>query len=57
MLICSTSTERGTDNLHSLTETTACEEYWRFNGTKNFVTMSSLATHVATNVRMRNEEG
>ena len=57
MLICSTTTERGTDNLHPLTEATACEEGWRLNGTKNFVTMSPLATHVATNVRMRNEEG
>ena len=57
MLICSTTTERGTDNLHPLTEATACEEGWRLNGTKNVVTMSPLATHVATNVRMRNEEG
>ena len=55
--MCSTTTERGTDNLHSLTEATACEEGWRLNGTKNFVTMSPLATHVATNVRMQNEEG
>jgi alkylation response protein AidB-like acyl-CoA dehydrogenase len=57
MLICSTTTERGNDNLHPLTEVTACEEGWRLNGAKNFVTMSSLATHVATNVRMRDQEG
>ncbi|MBT5897073.1 MAG: acyl-CoA/acyl-ACP dehydrogenase [Rhodospirillaceae bacterium] len=53
MLICSTTTERGTDNLHPLTEATWCEAGWRLNGTKNFVTMSPLATHVAMNVRMR----
>ena len=57
MLICSTTTERGTDNLHPLTEATACPEGWRLNGTKNFVTMSPLATHVATNVRMRDDDG
>ena len=57
MLICSTTTERGTDNLHPLSEATACDEGWRLNGTKNFVTMSPLATHVATNVRMRDSEG
>ena len=57
MLICSTTTERGTDNLHPLTEATATEDGWRLNGTKYFVTMSSLATHVATNVRMRDADG
>ena len=57
MLICSTTTERGTDNLHPLSEATACDEGWRLNGTKNFVTMSPLATHVATNVRMRDADG
>lgn len=57
MLICSTTTERGTDNLHPLTEATRSEDGWRINGTKNFVTMSPLATHVATNVRMRDEDG
>ena len=57
ILICSTTTEGGTDNLHPLSEATACEGGWRLNGTKNFVTMSQLATHVATNVRMRDKEG
>ncbi|PPR60452.1 MAG: putative acyl-CoA dehydrogenase YdbM [Alphaproteobacteria bacterium MarineAlpha4_Bin2] len=57
MLICSTTTERGTDNLHPLSEATACLDGWRLNGTKNFVTMSALATHVATNVRMRDDDG
>ncbi|MDP7391587.1 MAG: hypothetical protein QGH07_07060 [Alphaproteobacteria bacterium] len=33
VLICSTTTGRGTDNPHSLTEATACEEGWRLNGT------------------------
>jgi alkylation response protein AidB-like acyl-CoA dehydrogenase len=57
MLICSTTTERGTDNLHPLTEAVAVEGGWRLNGMKNFVTMSPLATHVATNVRMRDADG
>lgn len=57
MLICSTTTERGTDNLHPLTEAVETEEGWCLNGTKNFVTMSPLATHVATNVRLRDDEG
>ena len=34
MLICSTTTERGNDNLHPLTEATASEDGWRLNGTK-----------------------
>jgi len=57
MLICSTTTERGTDNLHPLTEAVRTAEGWRLNGTKHFVTMSPLATHVATNVRMRDADG
>jgi alkylation response protein AidB-like acyl-CoA dehydrogenase len=57
MLICSTTTERGTDNLHPLTEAHRHEEGWRLEGTKYFVTMSPLATHVATNVRMRDADG
>ncbi len=57
MLICSTTTERGTDNLHPLSEAVKSEEGWRLNGTKHFVTMSPLATHVATNVRMRDADG
>jgi alkylation response protein AidB-like acyl-CoA dehydrogenase len=57
MLICSTTTERGTDNLHPLTEAFAHEQGWRLNGTKHFVTMSPLATHIATNVRMRDADG
>ncbi len=57
MLICSTTTERGTDNLHPLSEAVWSEEGWRLKGTKNFVTMSPLATHIATNVRMRDADG
>ena len=57
MLICSTTTERGTDNLHPLTEAVRTEDGYRLNGTKNFVTMSPLATHVATNVRTRDGDG
>lgn len=57
MLICSTTTERGTDNLHPLSEATWTKEGWRLNGTKHFVTMSPLATHVVTNVRMRDDKG
>jgi alkylation response protein AidB-like acyl-CoA dehydrogenase len=57
MLICSTTTERGTDNLHPLSEAVAHEGGWRLNGAKHFVTMSPLATHVATNVRMRDDQG
>jgi len=57
MLICSTTTERGTDNLHPLTEAVWTEGGYRLNGTKNFVTMSPLATHVATNVRTRDDDG
>jgi alkylation response protein AidB-like acyl-CoA dehydrogenase len=56
-LICSTTTERGTDNLHPLTEAHSHGQGWRLNGAKHFVTMSPLATHVATNVRMRDADG
>ena len=57
MLVCSTTTERGTDNLHPLSEALWSEEGWWLSGTKHFVTMSPLATHVATNVRMRDTDG
>ncbi|MBT5109258.1 MAG: acyl-CoA dehydrogenase family protein [Rhodospirillaceae bacterium] len=57
MLICSTTTERGTDNLHPLSEAVWSEAGWILNGAKHFVTMSPLATHVATNVRMRDADG
>ena len=57
MLICSTTTERGTDNLHPLAEAHFTDAGWRIEGTKYFVTMSPLATHVATNVRMRDADG
>ncbi len=57
MLICSTTTERDTDNLHPLSEAHWSEDGWRVSGTKHFVTMSPLATHVATNVRMRDADG
>ncbi len=57
ILICSTTTERGTDNLHPLSEARANGEGWCLEGTKHFVTMSPLATHVATNVRLRDDAG
>ena len=57
MLICSTTTERGTDNLHPFSEAVETDEGWRLNGTKHFVTMSPLATHIATNLRMRDGDG
>ena len=57
MLICATATERGTDNLHPLTEAVANENGWLINGHKMFVTMSPIATHLAMNLRMRNDEG
>jgi alkylation response protein AidB-like acyl-CoA dehydrogenase len=57
MLICSTTTERGTDNLHPLTEAHRTEAGWRIKGQKNFVTMSPIATHIAMNVRMRDDAG
>lgn len=57
MLICATATERGTDNLHPLTEAVATDDGWVINGTKMFVTMSPLATHLGMNLRMRDDAG
>lgn len=57
MLICSTTTESGTDNLHPLTEAVRTDQGWLINGTKHFVTMSPIATHVALNVRARGDLG
>ncbi len=57
MLVCATATERGTDNLHLLTEATDEGEHLRINGTKLFVTMSPLATHLGMNLRLRDAEG
>ena len=57
MLICATATERDTDNLHPLTEAVATEDGWVINGHKLFVTLSPLATHLAMNLRMRDENG
>jgi alkylation response protein AidB-like acyl-CoA dehydrogenase len=57
MLICATATERGTDNLHPLTEATRADQGWRIDGTKLFVTMSPVATHIAMNLRMRDADG
>lgn len=57
ILICSTTTERGVDNLHPMTEATRVDDGWRIDGRKYFVTMSPLATHIAMNVRMRDEDG
>ncbi len=57
MLICATATERGTDNLHPMTEAVREGEGdsagWRINGRKIFVTLSPVATHLAMNLRMR----
>lgn len=52
MLICATTTESGTDNLHPLTEARRDGDAWVLNGRKFFVTMSPVATHVAMNVRV-----
>lgn len=57
MLICATATERGTDNLHPLTTAVRSEAGWVINGHKMFVTLSPLATHIAMNLRMQDEEG
>jgi alkylation response protein AidB-like acyl-CoA dehydrogenase len=57
MLICATATERGTDNLHPHTTATRTDEGWLINGHKMFVTMSPLATHLAMNLRMQDEDG
>ncbi len=57
MLICATATERGTDNLHPFTEATRDGDSWLINGAKMFVTMSPVATHLAMNLRMRDEAG
>ena len=57
MLVCATATERGTDNLHPLTEATPVDGGWAINGTKMFVTMSPIATHLGMNLRMRDDDG
>jgi alkylation response protein AidB-like acyl-CoA dehydrogenase len=57
MLICSTTTESGTDNLHPLTEAVEVEDGWEVTGKKYFVTLSPIATHVSLNVRARNTDG
>lgn len=60
MLICATATERGTDNLHPLTEATTDDsspDHLIINGLKLFVTMSPIATHLGMNLRMRDAEG
>ena len=57
MLICATATERGGDNLHPLTEATATRDGWRIDGTKLFATLSPVATHIAMNLRIRDDDG
>ncbi len=57
MLICATATERGTDNLHPLTEATESTDGYVINGEKMFVTMSPVASHLAMNVRLRDAQG
>lgn len=56
VLFCATATERGTDNLHPMTRATRVEEGWEINGTKIFVTLSPIASHIAMFVRMAGEE-
>ena len=51
MLICATTTESGTDNLHPFAEATRDADGWVVSGRKYFVTMSPIATHVAMNVK------
>lgn len=57
MLICATATERGTDNLHPLTTATQAKQGWEINGHKMFVTMSPVASHLAMNLRMHDDDG
>jgi alkylation response protein AidB-like acyl-CoA dehydrogenase len=57
MLVCATATERGTDNLHPQTLATETEDGWQINGHKMFLTMSPIATHLAMNLKMQNEDG
>ncbi|MFT7653073.1 MAG: alkylation response protein AidB-like acyl-CoA dehydrogenase [Candidatus Azotimanducaceae bacterium] len=57
MLICATATERGTDNLHPMTEAVLTDDGYLINGAKMFVTMSPIATHLAMNLRMRDADG
>ena len=57
MLICATATERGTDTLHPYTTAVKTDSGWVINGHKMFVTMSPLATHLAMNLRMQDEDG
>jgi len=57
VLICATATEVGTDNLHPMTEAVRDGDGWRINGHKIFVTMSPIATHISTVVRLRDDDG
>ena len=57
MVVCATATEVGTDNLHPMTEAVRDGDGWRINGRKIFVTMSPIATHIATVIRIRDDEG
>jgi len=56
MYICATATEPGTDNLHPLTEAVRVDGGWRINGTKIFVTGSPVASHLAMNIRVPEED-
>lgn len=55
ILFCATATERGTDNLHPMTEAVRVDEGWKISGTKIFVTLSPIASHIAMFVRMPGE--
>lgn len=57
MLICATATEPGTDNLHPRTEAVRESDGWRIRGRKIFVTLSPIATHLAMNLRICDDDG
>jgi len=58
ILVCSTTTESGHDNLHPHTEATRLSDGgWRIDGRKYFVTMSPVASHINLNLRMRDQDG
>jgi alkylation response protein AidB-like acyl-CoA dehydrogenase len=56
MYICATATEPGTDNLHPFTQAKRVDGGWRINGLKIFVTGSPIATHLAMNLRIAEDD-
>ena len=57
MLVCATATEAGSDNLHPFTEATRTAGGWRIDGTKLFATLSPVATHIAMNLKVCDDDG